>query len=95
MSQIQDWFVKHEDEYLKYEDILPERRLHNRDDINAFLLLDKLVPGKLDMVASACHDEFYLDISPEDLEGVATEEDILDLIRCGVLYEGDSLKMFT
>lgn len=86
----------HEDEFLADEDIKPERRLHARPDINAFLLLDKLFPGDRDMVSAAEHDEIFLDVEPWELMKVASEEDLLDLIRCGVFYDSDhdSLAMF-
>lgn len=82
-----------DDEFLKDERIKPERRLHRRPDINAFLLLDKLA-GELhegadrDIICSASHDEFSLHLDPKDVCKHATEEDIRDLIRCGVRIDG-------
>jgi hypothetical protein len=74
--------------------IKPERRLSRRPDINAFLLLDRLVPGKLDIICHSEHDEITLDIDVDELNKVGTEEDALDLIRCGVRYDGGCLRMF-
>lgn len=83
----------HEDEFLRFERI--EHKLSRRPDIHAFLLLDKLVPGDRDMVAGAKHDEISLDVEVEELAKVATEEDIRDLVRCGVMLDGGSyLSMF-
>ncbi len=89
-------FVEEDDEFLKFDRIAPERRLSNRPDLNAFLLLDKLMPGERDMVCSAEHDQIWLDTACEVVAGVATEEDILDLMRSGVMYnkETDSFSMF-
>lgn len=86
----------HNDEYLKDENIRPERVLHRRPDIMAFLLLDRLCPGTRDMVCHAGHEEIWLDVEVADLNAVATGEDALDLIRCGVRYDSsnDSLAMF-
>lgn len=84
-------FRKHEDEeYIKDKRIAPERRLHRRPDINAFLLLDRLLGGEgtRDIICAAEHDEFFLDAGPESIAERATEEDIVDLIRCGVRYDG-------
>ena len=68
--------------------IKPERRLHLRPDLNAFLLLDKLLmPSPRDIVASVEHDEFFVDVVLQQLVGIATHEDILDLIRCGVKFD--------
>jgi hypothetical protein len=66
------------------------------------MLLDKLVPSTRsdgyfdDMIIDAGHDEIFLDVKPEDLATVATEEQIVDLIRSGLRYAKsvDSLAMF-
>jgi heme oxygenase len=82
--------------FLKFSDIPEERRLSNRPDLNAFLLLDRLVPGTSNIVSAAKHDEFYLGIDVQELD-TATEEQMLDLIRSGVSYASDvdGLYMFT
>ena len=83
------------DEYLKFERI--ESPLHPRADIAAFLLLHNLVPATGDMVASASHDEIWLDTDVAKLGRVATEVDVLTLVRCGVRYDDEleSLGMYT
>ena len=81
------------DEFLKDERIKPERRLHSRCDMNAFLLLDSLSTRKagkrMDIVCRADYDEIWLEITPGDVAKNATEEDIADLIRCGVRMDDD------
>jgi hypothetical protein len=96
MIDIHATFDKYEDEFLKFERIPPDRKLHARPDLCAFLLLDRLVPGDCDMVAGAEHDEIWLEVSVDILASVATDEDLLTLCRCGVRYDGDadSLAMF-
>jgi hypothetical protein len=93
---IKEFFDAHDDEYGKDDRIRPERRLNRRPDLNAFLLLDRLVPGTHDMVDGAEHDQISLYTDCWELSNVASEEDLLDLIRCGVMYdeEADSLTMF-
>jgi hypothetical protein len=78
---------KHDDEFLEFERVSPKRS--NRPDLHAFLLLDELVPGVCDIVSSAEHDEICLEISLEELAEAATEEQIIELIRCGVRYSTD------
>jgi hypothetical protein len=76
---------------------LVENKLSSRPDICAFILLDKLIPNvRRDIVCAAEHDEIFLDADCEKLAEVATEEDVLTLVRCGVHYDGDSdrLTMF-
>jgi hypothetical protein len=83
------------DEFLKFENV--ENKLSQRPDLHAFMLLDSLFPGDINMVSGASHDEFYLSISPEELSEKATDEQLIDLHRCGVRYDesNDSLAMFT
>ncbi len=83
-----------EDCFLECAKIPTERRLSNRSDLNAFLLLDSLFPGTSDIVAGAEHDKIWLDIDIEALDAVAAEEQMLDLIRCGVMSDDDCLAMF-
>lgn len=77
-------YQKHSDEYLKFEKV--KNKTSNRADLHAFNLLDRLVPGKRDMISSAEHDEIWLDVDPEELSRVASEDEIIELIRCGVRY---------
>ena len=95
IEDLNEVFEKFNDEYIKFDRI--EKPLHPRPDIAAFMLLHNLVPqGGRDMVSASEHDEIFLDVELEDLAKVATEEDILYLVRCGVrLSEYDCLAMFT
>jgi hypothetical protein len=87
-------YKKHIGEFLKFE--LIENKTSNRPDLHAFNLLDKLVPGNRGMVSDAGFNKIYLDVSPEQLSEVATEQQIIELIRCGVRYDSstDSLALF-
>lgn len=94
---LKEFFDRHSDaEYLKFDRV--ENPLHARPDIHAFLLLDMLAPepGR-NMVCSACHDKFYLEPYPDKVLATATEENLIDLIRCGVMYseEDESFWMFS
>lgn len=94
LEEMIELFEKYEDDYLEFEKI--EIKLHNRPDIHAFILLDKLVPSESDIVSAAEHDQIWLDVEPEDLAKVVTREQVLELRRAGVFYdeETDSLSMF-
>lgn len=88
-------FEKHNDEYGKFD--LVENKLSSRPDLHAFLLLDSLVPNAgRDMISASEHDKFFLDVDCKDLQKVATEQNVIDLVRCGVMYSGeyDCLSMF-
>lgn len=64
---------------------------HPRPDIAALILLDRLVPDPgRKMISSAGHKQvMWLNISPEKL-AAATEDDILTLVRCGVVFDRKS-----
>ena len=90
----QEQYEKYDDEFLKFDRV--QNKLSQRADLHAFILLDSLFPNNHDIVSGAQHDEIWLDVSPEELAKVATEDQIIELIRCGVRYDEstDSLAMF-
>lgn len=92
---IKEIFDKHEDEFLKFNRV--ENKRSSRPDIHAFLLLNELVPHESSMVSAAEHDEIFLGVSPDELARcLVTEDQIIELIRCGVRLDSstDSLMMF-
>lgn len=94
-SELEKLFEKYEDEYTKFEKV--ENKLSNRPDLHAFILIDKLCPGKnqQDIISASNHDEIWISVEPKQLARNATEEQILELIRCGLRYSDDSFCMFT
>lgn len=95
MLNLQEVFKKHQDEYGKFDKVIG--KAGNRPDLNAFLLLDYICPNNYDIVEYSEHDIIYLGIEPDELAKKATEEQIITLIRCGVMYDAfmPSLTMFT
>ena len=96
IAQLNKLFKDNDDEFLKFKNIPVTRRLSSRPDLNAFMLLDQLAPGDEDMVSCAEHDEIYLSLSRKAVASLASEEQILDLIRCGLRLDdfGDGFAMF-
>ncbi len=96
LDQLKSTFDKYDDEFIQFQSVANKRS--RRPDMHAFIILDELLPGdgKSDLISAAEHDIFWLDIEPEALARVATEEIILDLVRCGVSYndETESLYLF-
>lgn len=88
---IKDRFEAVNDDYMKFE--LVTNKLSNRPDLNAFVLLDSLFPGDRDIVSAATHDEIFLDIDDDHIESL-TDDQIADLVRCGVMFSDDGLCMF-
>ena len=85
-------FKSHNEEYLQFASV--ENKRSTRSDLHAFILLDELVPGTTDMVSHTEHDEIWLGVDPEDVFKVATPAQVIELIRCGVRYDGECFKMF-
>ena len=82
------------DEFLKFDRIGNKRC--ERPDLHAFLLLDELFPSPgQDMVSGAGHDEIWLDVTADQIESL-TDEQIVELVRCGVRYDygTNALSMF-
>ena len=93
---LQEIFEKFDDESSS-NFYLIENKLSTRPDLCGFLYLEKLCPGHdEDLIAAAEHDQVYLSIDCDELEKVATEEDVLYLCRCGIFYDDDQecLSMF-
>lgn len=82
-------FEKFEDEYLNFDSV--ENPPTKCRDLCAFLTLDRLVPSDdaYDIVDGAEHDQIYLATDIDKLAQVATEQDILLLVRCGVDYDDE------
>jgi isochorismate hydrolase len=83
-ENLHQFFEDNNDEFLKFDRV--ENKLSSRADLHAFLLLDKLVPGESDIVGSADHDEIFLETDVEELLKVATDEQLIEIHRCGILY---------
>lgn len=94
LLSLHDRFEAVDDDYIKFERIASPRS--RRPDLHAFLLLDELQPGTTDMISASEHDEFFLDIDIEKLNEVITDEQILELTRCGIRVDesNDCLSMF-
>ena len=94
MRDIEKFFEEHKGEFLKLPPRTPE--LCQRPDLIAFMLLDKLVPGTTDIVSAAEHDEIYLAVDPYKVNGLATDEELILLIHCGVRFDtqNESFTMF-
>lgn len=70
-------------------------KLSARPDLCAFLLLDSLVPSSKRLISVVHDDEIFFEADVNDLARSAiTPEQVVDLVRCGVRCQGDSLRMF-
>lgn len=87
IDEIRELFEKHDEEFLKFEKV--ENKLSNKRDLHAFMLLDQLSKDKSgDIIGHAEHDEYLLNFDEEEIENLdLTENIIIDLRRCGVLFD--------
>jgi len=92
---VKEMFDAADGEYLKFDRI--ESPKHERPDICAFLMLHEVFPGTSDMVSDAQHDIICLAPDLSEAEGLLTSGLVVDLCRCGVLYneEYDCFEMLT
>lgn len=93
------WFEELSDkEFLEFDRIKnPPSRYR---DMSGFLLLESICPPRksgIDIIGWAGHDIAGLDVSTERLAKVATRDDVIYLLRCGISYDSghDSLTIFT
>lgn len=93
---LEERFDSFDDDYLDFPAIESPR--HRCADLCAFLMLADLLPELSGNIISASeHDEFYLGVDCEKLNEVATDEQLRDLVRCGIRYDAqfDCLCMFS
>ena len=92
IEEIEKLFEKHDDEYLKFD--MVENKLSKRRDLHAYIMLDRLFPGIGNIINCSDHEVIWLDIDSKDI-ATLTEEQIIELLRCGVRFDEDSLTMLT
>lgn len=91
IKNLKEKFDRFDGEYLRFERV--ENKLSTRRDIHAFILLNQLHPEMMDIVGGANHDEIFLNVDPEFIANTATDEQVADLVRCGVVYGEYGLTM--
>jgi hypothetical protein len=96
VEKMEELFEKLGEDYSnKFEKIEhPIKTEFQREDLCAFVLLDRLIKSDKDIVSAAGHDQIWLGVELEELAKVATEEDIKFLEACGVFVSDESLSMF-
>lgn len=80
--------------YGLYQSSSSPYKVTGRADLDAFILLNSLLPEQKDIIAAAEHDIIYLSADLSELAGVITQEQVEFLNDCGVGVQDDSLTMF-
>jgi len=89
-EEIEELFEKNDNEY-NFSTI--ENKRSTMDDLHAFLLLAELAPECSSIISGADHDVIYLGPELNEL-GNITEDQIIELIKCGVHISDGYLQMF-
>jgi hypothetical protein len=86
---LKETFERLNDQYLQFNQIDIEDRPFSRPDLCAFARIDHLITSEewSNIVSTAEHNRIYLDVDCDGLAEVATEDDVLYLVRCGVTYD--------
>lgn len=85
---LQARFKQFDKEYLGFDKVEP--KLASRPDLHAFILLNKLVPHTQEIIAAAEHDVIYLDVDMVKFGLIVTDDHILELVRCGIIWDAPS-----
>ncbi len=96
-DELIELFDTHDNKYLDFEGI--ENPPSSYRDLCGLLKLSQLLPSRKpgQIVTGAGHEAIYIRCDLDKLAKVATEDDIIYLIRCGIRYDedGSALMMLT
>lgn len=56
-------------------------------DLQGFIRLNELAPNESDIVVDARYDAIWLSTDLDQLAANATEEDVIYLLGCGIVYD--------
>jgi len=88
-KQIDEFFEKHSDEFIEFDRVKNKKSTHR--DLHAFILLNEIAPSeKMKMVAGADHDIIWLATDLVTLSEKATDEQLIELCRCGVHLDSEN-----
>ena len=84
MLNLEEVFKKHANETGEFDRIKnpPSKKM----DLCAFILLDKMLGGGDCIIIGAMRHRVLLWVDIDEFAAIATEEQVVYLIRCGVLY---------
>lgn len=91
-SQVDRWTRVASPHFRARFDEIPNKR-SRRSDLHAFIRLDEWLSGTDRIVAAAEHDEIFLCFDLADVAKL-TDDQIIELARCGVRCADDGLCMW-
>jgi hypothetical protein len=84
-EQIEAWFEKNDDEYMRFERIPVGDRLYVSSGLNGLLKIAQLLKNPEKFTIQPAHDALVI----ADLDDLVdlTEEDVIYILRCGMHYD--------
>jgi uncharacterized radical SAM superfamily Fe-S cluster-containing enzyme len=83
-DEIENFLNNHEEDFLDFDSVKDKKS--NRADLHAFIILDSLFPSDNDIIANSEHEIIFIDVDVDEFCDKITEDVLLDLHRCGILY---------
>lgn len=86
-QDLEELFKKHDEEFLEFDRV--ENKLSKRRDVHLFVFLDNLMKeseSKCDLISDCEHSKLYFILDIEEFCHFATEQDIIEAVRCGLMY---------
>jgi len=84
-----EFFMEHEGEYHTFGSVTGADRLSESPDLCAMLLLASFSTVGGCILTAAEHDQVWLGANPMTVNKLATDAQLITLIRCGVVYDED------
>ena len=89
---IEEFFEENEGEFLKYDSDFELKDKH--PDLFVFNTLSVFVSAPKSVVNYARHEEIFFEPDPELVYNSLDEYTMIQLIRCGLRYDGECFCMF-
>lgn len=83
VQELHALFQRHHEELLDWD--RAEKRYSPRRDLNGLLLIAKLAPGEEPLLSWWSHCDAWLSVAPEDVAKTATEAEVVELLRSGIM----------
>lgn len=89
MRDLSAFFEDHDEDSHDFAGVQGAESLSGPADLCALQLVSLLCPTAKSVIGAAERDKVWLNADPDTLNLVATDQQLLTLIRCGVGYDED------
>lgn len=93
MRDIQKWFDRyHDEEFLEFDHIPADAKLHPRRDLCGLLYLHNLFGGEGDVIRGVYGKTVWLACGDDQLNKL-TKKDVVYLLCCGIVLDSDTSRL--